>query len=382
MQTADIKNSFKIPSLVFSSHTSTRNGAPLSLLTLLTASSLPYPVYITFPSAGPVIPYFQQAGFKIITASKNRKKDEFYQYKFLDIWRIKKTLKTIGPNLLIANSIGSWRAVLLAKQLRIKTIFYIHEILNPGDKKTGGNWAKSISSANQVLCVSHASMKSIKTLAPYVNPIVLHPGINVEKFHKKNTEKDLRVELGIPKEANVIGTIGTVCPSKGTDYFLQAAQFVFKEHPNTYFIVIGKIRKKYTNFANNIKEQLRNNKLLEHFFLMGERFDIPSLLSAMDIFVQPSLSEAFSIVNMEAMAAGLPVIASRTGGNIEQIIDGETGILVNGKNSRAFADAISNLLSDYKKRRELGWSAVKKAEHSFDIQKNTTVFRKIIERLI
>ena len=103
---------------------------------------------------------------------------------------------------------------------------------------------------------------------------------------------------------------------------------------------------------------------------MGFYKDIPQILKCMDVYCLPSLSEGFNRSLLEAMACGLPVIATRVGGNIEIVQDGVNGLLVPPSNSERLADAIAELLRDREKARNMGFEGRRIVEENFSIEKN------------
>jgi glycosyltransferase involved in cell wall biosynthesis len=101
--------------------------------------------------------------------------------------------------------------------------------------------------------------------------------------------------------------------------------------------------------------------------LAGERHDVAELLAGADVFVLPSASEGMPVSVLEAMAAGLPVVASRVGGLAEQVVDGETGVLVSPGDADELAGALARLLRDPELRRRLGEAGRVRAEQAFDL---------------
>ncbi|HMD35949.1 MAG TPA: glycosyltransferase, partial [Vicinamibacterales bacterium] len=108
--------------------------------------------------------------------------------------------------------------------------------------------------------------------------------------------------------------------------------------------------------------------VLEAFSFLGHRDDVPALLAAADIFVLPSRSEAFPNAVLEAMAAGLPIVASSVGGILELVDDGRTGLLAPAGDPRALADRITTLMADAAFAASLGAAARAEAasRYSFD----------------
>ena len=112
---------------------------------------------------------------------------------------------------------------------------------------------------------------------------------------------------------------------------------------------------------------LQQANALELCWLPGSRDDTPNLLRGMDIFVLPSLAEGISNTILEAMASGLPVVATHVGGNPELIVEGQTGTLVPPANPDAMADALQRYIEDAALRREHGAQGRQRIEHEFNL---------------
>jgi glycosyltransferase involved in cell wall biosynthesis len=117
-----------------------------------------------------------------------------------------------------------------------------------------------------------------------------------------------------------------------------------------------------------LEEEIGRLAVAERVTLAGERRDVPELLAAADVFALASSSEGMPVSVLEAMAAGLPVVASRVGGVPEQVEDGETGVLVDPGEPEDLADALSRLLGDVELRRRLGAAGRARAEQAFDLE--------------
>jgi glycosyltransferase involved in cell wall biosynthesis len=116
-----------------------------------------------------------------------------------------------------------------------------------------------------------------------------------------------------------------------------------------------------------LEDEIRALGLAGRVAFAGERRDVPELLAGADVFVLPSRSEGHPVSLLEAMAAGVPVVASRVGGVPEQIADGATGLLVEPGDSAALAAALRRLTADPSLRRRLGAAGRLRAERAFDL---------------
>ena len=119
---------------------------------------------------------------------------------------------------------------------------------------------------------------------------------------------------------------------------------------------------------------------LVHF--LGSRRDVPDLLQAMDIFVLPSYSEGLSLALLEAMAAGLPVIVSRVGGNPEVVTDGVTGLLIPPRDAAALAGALEWLLTDPALAEKLGENARDYVKANYSLERLGREINGIYEELV
>jgi glycosyltransferase involved in cell wall biosynthesis len=117
-----------------------------------------------------------------------------------------------------------------------------------------------------------------------------------------------------------------------------------------------------------LEDEIARLDLAGRVRLAGERRDVPELLAAADVFALSSSSEGMPVSVLEAMAAGLPVVASRVGGVPEQVVDGETGLLVDAGDVEDLAEALARLVGDGELRRRLGAAGRARAEAAFDLE--------------
>ena len=150
--------------------------------------------------------------------------------------------------------------------------------------------------------------------------------------------------------------------AKNHHLFLRAAARLCNRCPGLEFLVVGD-----GPLRPELERQTETLGLKSQVLFLGERKDIPAILGSLDVCVQPSSSESLSNVILESMAAGLPVVASRVGGNPELLAEGK-GILVAPDDDRAFADAIERLLREPASRAEFGNNAKRFARAHFTME--------------
>ena len=162
----------------------------------------------------------------------------------------------------------------------------------------------------------------------------------------------------------IIGSVGNLYPVKGYPILLQAAVRVIREYPDALFLVIGKTNTAHADF---LKAEVTRLGLSGHVRFLGFREDVVALLSFLDLFVLPSLSEGVSLAVLQAMSSRLPVIVSRVGGNVEVVEDDQSGLLFPSENARSLAEKMSHLLRDPDRRHQLGDAARQRVEATFSI---------------
>lgn len=224
-----------------------------------------------------------------------------------------------------------------------------------------------ITRADRIVCLSEtqaneAGMAPLRERIHIVTNAIALPNRVLQHSERK---LELCAGFGIPPNHTIVASAGRLSPEKGTIYFLHAAKLLHDRFPYTSFIVFGDGR------ARSRLEQLSLElKLDTSIFFAGHRADFPALLPGVDIFVNPSLAEQSPNVVLEAMASGVPVIATRVGSVAEIGGDGSL-ICVQPGNSSALADAIAHLLNSPELTSSLRAAGPRRiaAAYSLDVQK-------------
>ncbi len=187
---------------------------------------------------------------------------------------------------------------------------------------------------------------------------VIHSGVELNKFQEytPSTKAKLKKEIGLPENSFVVGTAGRLVPVKGPEYLIETSRTIIPKHPNTYFLFAG---------DGPLKEAL-HKKAKEtggekNILFLGWRDDIAHILSIFDIFCLPSLNEGMGRVLVEAMALGIPIVASDVGGIPDLVTHGKNGFLVPPKNPAGLAKHIQILIEDEEKRKKMGEAGKKMA---------------------
>lgn len=205
-------------------------------------------------------------------------------------------------------------------------------------------------------------------------------GVDTARFHPGVSGKAVREELGLGPAAPVVGLVADVRGSKGHRYFLEAAREVLAGLPDARFLIVGD----GVGFED-VRRRVRALGLEGPVLMTGFRRDVPEVMAALDVLVLPSVrSEATSQVIPQALAVGVPVVATRVGGIPEIVRDGETGLLVPPADAPALAAAIVALLRDRERAAALARAgqALVRARYTVDamMEGTTAVYRELLGR--
>lgn len=200
-------------------------------------------------------------------------------------------------------------------------------------------------------------------------------GVDLKRFRPDLLDGDeraaMRGELGIPAGAGPIVTImGRLVREKGYFEFLEAWAMLRDEFPESRAIVIGEaLASDRASAGSQVRARAEELGLTDSIVFTGLRRDVPRLLAVSDLFVLPSWREGMPRSIIEAMASGLPVIASDIRGCREEVADRGTGRLIPARNQRVLADAMRELMANPEIRKRMGSAGRERAESLFDEEK-------------
>jgi len=183
---------------------------------------------------------------------------------------------------------------------------------------------------------------------------IIHSGVELNRYHTTTRKRQKKKkEIGISPDALVVGFVGWLIPIKGVIYLVKAMAEVVQRHPNSLLLLVGQGDERGEEEIK-IREKVESLGLEDRVRFLGWRSDVDAIMGCFDIFILPSLNEGMGRVLVEAMAAGLPIVASRVGGIPDLVTHGENGLLVPPADAGALERAISDLLSDKAKRKRMG----------------------------
>lgn len=205
--------------------------------------------------------------------------------------------------------------------------------------------------------------------------VTVHEGIDIDHVDAA-PPADVRALFWLPHGAPIVGNIAALVPHKGQRYLVEAAALVVGRMPDVRFLIVGD-----GELRDPLEQEVRREQLERHVIFTGFRPDVLSLLKGFDVFVLSSVTEGLGTSLLDAMAASRAVVATRTGGIPEVVVDGETGLLVPPRDARALAEAIIRLLGDEPLRRAFGAAGRERVERLFSADRMVAGTLAVYERL-
>lgn len=205
--------------------------------------------------------------------------------------------------------------------------------------------------------------------------LTIHDAVDVERFATRAKDAALLEELGIAPDELVVGNVSSLHRRKGIDLILAAFAQLRAQLPGRKLrcVLTGKNYQQWEPLVEELG-------LTEHVVFPGFQTDVPRYLSILDVYVLPSRQEALGTSIIEAMALGLPVVVSRTGGVAEAVTE-DVGIALEDPAPEALAEAIRDLLEDPERRRRLGEAGHRRATELFPIDAMVRRTHELYQRL-
>jgi L-malate glycosyltransferase len=275
---------------------------------------------------------------------------------------LRKKVISADPDLIHANSVRAGLVVTVATLgLNKQVVWHIHDLLPRHPFNSLIRAVGLLSRRTRMIAVAQASadrfIGSFRLLRRRVT--VIPNGVDLERFHPDpNTRQKTRGELQLGADAPVIGIIGRLTPSKGQLELLRAFRRVVSEFPNATLLIAGAPAfNQEHEYAELLKRTAAELGISNRVLMLGARDDVAAVMQALDLLVVNSSSEACCLVVLEAMASGVPVLATPTGGTPELIEHGRNGWLVPLRDEDRLVSAIIKLIGE----RELSAQLAKQA---------------------
>lgn len=169
---------------------------------------------------------------------------------------------------------------------------------------------------------------------------VVHDGVDLDRFARAQDRNSARRAFSLPADEVLIGVVAALVDHKGHRYLIEAMPAILREHPNVRLVLAGEGPLRISLDALAARLGIGNRVIF-----LGTVADVPQLLASLDLFVLPSHMEGLCQALIEAMAAGVPVVATTAGGIPDLVQDQVSGLLVPPRSPASLASAVSRILS-------------------------------------
>jgi glycosyltransferase involved in cell wall biosynthesis len=240
----------------------------------------------------------------------------------------------------------------------------------------------ALKNLSRAIAVSGGVEGMLTKVFPEHKVSVIHNGIAVHTLNAEDRSalrNEFRTFHEVPSDAVLIGTLGELKELKGQKEFVLAAAEVAKSHPETRFVVVGRDNSLDKKFRRELKRLAGVLGVGERFLWLDWLEDKRAFHSAIDLFVSPSRSESFGLAMLEAMASGVPVVATETEGAIQLFGDG--GGLIPIENPVALARGIGAAIDDEQLRSGMLATARERAS-MFDAERMITATERLYEEVL
>jgi glycosyltransferase involved in cell wall biosynthesis len=296
------------------------------------------------------------------------------------VWRLWRRFRSLRPALVHTNTLKTHLVAGAAAHLaRRPLIWHLRDILEPGNAL-----ALLLRAARRfrprIIAISEAVRASLGEADAEVT--VIHNGTNLSAFQPAPDRPALRDRLGLRPDEVAVSIVGRLTPWKGHRELLRAFAEVAREQPNVRLLVVGEVAFWEDAYDAELKALADALGISSRVNWLGFRDDVPAVLAASDVFALPSVDEPFGRAIVEAMACEQPVVATRSGGVPEIVVQGETGLLVPPGEHRELAAALLTLVRDVDLRQRMGRAGRARAMTLFDVHRTAQRVQDLYQEML
>lgn len=370
--------------VLFLDHTGELGGAERVLLEILEGlDKRVFEAHLACSSAGPLqglaAPFAELFDLGISDTVRTLSREAWQQRPWQTIWQARAILHEawklaayakkfqidfIHSNTLKAHILGS----VISRLSRTPLVWHLHDLPSTrGDTRTLLNWAARLGQPRGIIAVSHAAAQD---LAPTFRPRlqVVHNGLDIETFDEA-TRKKSHQEPWQDGPGVILGAVTYLIPWKGLDILLRALPSIIAVHADIKLVIAGTSIFQWREEPDRLTRLAEDLGVNRHVHFLGERNDIPNLMTKFDLFIHPAKFEPFGRVLLEAMAARRAIVACQAGGVPEVVSHGKTGLLVKPNDPQALAGGILELLANDEIRTQMGNEGRIRVQQHFSLEK-------------
>lgn len=344
----------------------TLSGGERSMLsTLPTLRDGGWGVTFIAPAEGSLAKAASERGLPLIGWSPNNNAGELLSIEARRE-RLGGLLAGVNPDLIHANSLAMARlAGPVASAMGVPSIGHLRDII-----RLNRRVISDLNANTRLIAVSEATRAHhVAQGLDASHCVVRHNGVDLERFAPRPCAGRLHQELGIAKNAAIVGSIGQIGLRKGLDTLLDAATIICEQTNDVHFLIIGE---RWSDKDESVEYERRLHALAQTPPLAGRvhfsnyRSDVPRVMNELTLLAHAARQEPLGRVLLEAAASGLPTVATDVGGTREIFPSDDTALLVPKDDPRAMAEAMMRLLKDDGLRRRIANAARMRAVEAFD----------------
>jgi L-malate glycosyltransferase len=288
-----------------------------------------------------------------------------------------------------ANSIRAGIVLGLARGARAPVVVHVRDCL-PEGAASSATMRLIAATATTVIANSHYTARWVSTAAPRARVEVIYNAVDLALWDPARIDREgARARPGDPSGGPLLlGVVGQLSPWKGQDTAIEALRLLCEEGRDARLLLIGsaKFIARATRFDNErylarLHELAAGAGLGDRVSWLGEREDVPELMRALDVLLLPSWEEPFGRSLIEAMALGVPVIATNVGGPPEIISDGVEGYLLAPREPGPWAQAIARLADDPGRAAEMGMAGRRRVQERFTVARHVAEVLDLYARI-
>lgn len=253
-------------------------------------------------------------------------------------------------------------AVLLRDLLRMK----IRIVFTSASQRRHTGWSKFLIGRMDAVIATSARTAAYLEVP---NTVILH-GIDTQRFQPPFDKAEAKQALGLDPAKKFVGCFGRVRRQKGTDLFVDSMIALLPGRPGWGAIVAGRATGPHAAFETELKERVAKAGLADRILFVGEHTNIPDWYRALDLFIAPQRWEGFGLTPLEAMATGVPVVATDVGAFSELVTVGneETGLIVAADDLTAMVGAAAAYMDDLPRLAAAGANGLARTAKNFAIE--------------
>jgi len=351
---------------------------------------------LALPADGPLVGRFAAAGCTVEIVREMRKLTSRRGYGYLAwylvrypsaVTAIARLVKRHQIDLIHTNTIHNLYGVGAAWLTGLPHVWHVQEIVWQSRGLRRLEVALARGGADRIIVLSAAIAAMLaEGGAPPERLRTIPNCVDLDEFRPAPPSTRVAEEWGLPQEAPLVGVACRLDAWKGVDVFLRAAALVRAAVPDARFLVVGGAIEGQRDHANHLVALAAELGLGDDVRFTSWRYapdDMPDVYRALRVFVLPSTRpEPFGIVLIEAMASGVPTVATAQGGPLDITVEGETGLLVPPAQPGPMADAIIGLLNQPQRARELGAAGRRRAERLYGCATVVRAIERVYDELL